>query len=136
MRESDAALVARARALVVRRFNQALAMPDGSPLSSFEEHIVAEEVVSPRTWRRSYALGKGAVFGLSHPIWQLSLFRPGPRHPAVQGLYFCGASSRPGNGVPLVLIGARQTTDVMLRDIKRRQGRQGRQSTRTTHNNN
>jgi phytoene desaturase (3,4-didehydrolycopene-forming) len=34
----------------------------------------------------------------------------------VQGLYFCGASARPGNGVPLVLIGAQKTAEAILFD--------------------
>ena len=47
---------------------------------------------------------------------QLSVFRPGPRHPSVPGLYLTGASARPGNGVPLVLLGAKQTAGAILRD--------------------
>lgn len=57
------------------------------------------------------------MFGLSHGLNQLSLLRPGPQHPTVNGLWFCGASSRPGNGVPLVLIGARQVADNVLKVI-------------------
>lgn len=48
---------------------------------------------------------------------QLSLLRPGHQHPTVNGLWFCGASSRPGNGVPLVLIGARQTAANVLKVV-------------------
>jgi phytoene desaturase len=110
----DDELVSHCRKLVLERFNEVLTEPNGF---RFEDRIVAEDAVSPRMWRRQYGLGKGAVFGLAHPILQLSFFRPGPRHPDVKGLYFCGASSRPGNGVPLVLIGARQTTEVIMRDV-------------------
>lgn len=63
---------------------------------------------------RSYNLRRGAAFGLSHGLKQLSLARPSPRHPTVNGLWFCGASTRPGNGVPLVLIGARQVADDLV----------------------
>lgn len=57
------------------------------------------------------------MFGLSHGLNQLSLLRPGSQHPTVNGLWFCGASSRPGNGVPLVLIGAKQVADNVLKVV-------------------
>ena len=44
--------------------------------------------------------------------------RPAPQHPTINGLWFCGASTRPGNGVPLVLIGARQVARDVLSSIK------------------
>ena len=47
-----------------------------------------------------------------------SLLRPGRRHGSVAGLHWVGASTRPGNGVPLVLIGAMQTADEVLADLE------------------
>ena len=59
-----------------------------------------------------YNLKNGAVFGLGHGLLQLACFRPPVQtglpfldSPKVEGLYFVGASTRPGNGVPLVLMG-------------------------------
>ena len=43
----------------------------------------------------------------SHGFSQLSLTRPGPRNNGFKNVLFVGASSRPGNGVPLVLLGAK-----------------------------
>jgi phytoene desaturase (3,4-didehydrolycopene-forming) len=65
-----------------------------------------------------YALQHGAAFGLAHGLTQLALLRPGPQDPGVPGLYFVGASSRPGNGVPLVMLGAKQTAERVLADLK------------------
>lgn len=64
-----------------------------------------------------YNLRRGAVFGLSHGLNQLSLLRPGPQHPTINGLWFCGASGRPGNGVPLVLIGAKKVAENVLKVV-------------------
>ncbi|CAN0540088.1 unnamed protein product, partial [Laminaria digitata] len=66
-----------------------------------------------------YNLRRGAVFGLSHGLNQLSLLRPSPQHPTVNDLWFCGASTRPGNGVPLVLIGAKQVAADVVATIAR-----------------
>jgi phytoene dehydrogenase-like protein len=38
-----------------------------------------------------------------------------PEHPTVKGLFFVGASTRPGNGVPLVLTGAQLVADRIIR---------------------
>ena len=64
-----------------------------------------------------YGLQHGAAFGLSHGLDQLAAFRPAPKDSRVDGLYFSGASTRPGNGVPLVMIGAGLTTERILSDL-------------------
>jgi phytoene desaturase (3,4-didehydrolycopene-forming) len=80
------------------------------------EDIIHEEVRQPADWRDMYALEHGAAFGLSHGLNQLAMFRPPVKEPQLQGLYFVGASSRPGNGVPLVMMGGRITAERILRD--------------------
>jgi phytoene desaturase (3,4-didehydrolycopene-forming) len=80
------------------------------------EDIIHEEVKQPADWRNMYALEHGAAFGLSHGLNQLSIFRPPVKEPQLQGLYFVGASSRPGNGVPLVMMGGRITAERILGD--------------------
>uniref|UniRef100_A0A7S2R9P3 Amine oxidase domain-containing protein n=1 Tax=Rhizochromulina marina TaxID=1034831 RepID=A0A7S2R9P3_9STRA len=101
-------VVSRARAFVLEQFRRA-----GMDV---EKHLVAEQVVSAPKWKQDFGLERGSVFGLSHPLSQLSFFRPGPRSPGVRGLYYCGASARPGNGVPLVLLGAKQTVSAITAD--------------------
>ena len=48
----------------------------------------------------------------------LPVFRPPNRDPKVGGLYFVGASTRPGNGVPLCLISAKLTAERVLKDSR------------------
>jgi phytoene desaturase (3,4-didehydrolycopene-forming) len=80
-----------------------------------QQHIVKEMVREPAQWASAYALEHGAAFGLSHGLTQLALFRPGCVDPdGPKGLYFVGASSRPGNGVPLVMMGAKLTAERVL----------------------
>lgn len=43
--------------------------------------------------------------------------RPANRDSSVQGLYFVGASTRPGNGVPLCFISAKLTANRVLKDL-------------------
>ena len=75
---------------------------------------------SPKDWEHLYNVKYGAAFGLAHGLSQISYFRPdnGPRgDEEPDGLYFVGASTRPGNGVPLVLTGAKITSERILGDL-------------------
>lgn len=81
-------------------------------------HIVSELVIDPVEWDRRYALQHGAAFGMSHGLDQLAMLRPGCADEKVRGLYFVGASSRPGNGVPLVMLGAGTAARRIVADLK------------------
>ncbi len=59
----------------------------------------------------------GAAFGLSHGLNQLALFRPALQDPVIQGLFFVGASTRPGNGVPLVMMGAQLAAERVMQHL-------------------
>jgi phytoene desaturase len=104
-------MVARARATVMKRLQQDLAIDD------LEEHIKFEIVYQPRVWQERFNLAKGAAFGLSHNFWQVGYFRPHNRHDKYRNLYFAGASTHPGTGLPIVLLSARLTTERILKEM-------------------
>jgi phytoene dehydrogenase-like protein len=64
-------------------------------------------VLGPREYERDLNLAKGAAFGLSHDFWQVGYLRPRNRHARYRNLYFVGASTHPGTGLPIVLLSAR-----------------------------
>lgn len=104
------AWAAAARQSVLKRLARLPGMAD------WAQSIRHEHTITPVQWQREYALSRGAVFGIASGLNQLSIFRPGPRHPRVKNLYFAGASARPGNGVPLVMCGARLTAEAIAKD--------------------
>jgi phytoene desaturase len=79
--------------------------------------VVYEKVRTPVNWRDEYNLEEGAAFGIGHGIFQVGYFRPPMVSKAVEGMYFVGASTRPGTGVPLVTIGARLVADRIAREV-------------------
>ena len=85
--------------------------------AAIEPHVVHERVIDPREWRDGLGLRRGSVFGLAHGLDQLALFRPSRRSSRVDGLSFVGASTRPGNGVPLVLTSARLLCDELSGEL-------------------
>ena len=104
------ALIERARETVLRR----LANEKGA--TDLREHIKFEIAYSPRDWKERFNLEKGAAFGLSHNFWQVGYLRPQNRHKQYKNLYFTGASTHPGTGLPIVLLSARLTTERILKE--------------------
>ena len=104
------ALITRARETVLRR----LAKEKG--VTDLKEHIKFEIAYSPRVWKDRFNLEKGAAFGLSHNFWQVGYLRPQNRHKQYKNLYFTGASTHPGTGLPIVLLSARLTTERILKE--------------------
>jgi len=87
-------------------------------LENLDEIILNEVIDTPQTYADYYNVGAGVPFGLSHGLGQLSLTRPGAKSKSHNNVLFVGASSRPGNGVPLVLIGAKQVTRKATEKLK------------------
>ncbi len=102
---------AHARAFMLERLAQ-LGMAD------IESHIKVELSFGPQDWQRRYNLTRGCAHGLSHKLTQMAYFRPHNRHKRYRNLYFVGASTHPGTGVPTVLVSARLTTQRILEDTK------------------
>lgn len=67
--------------------------------------IVAEKRFTPLDWAGELNLDRGAAFGLSHDFFQSAFFRPNNRLRR-QPVTYVGASTMPGNGLPMVLISA------------------------------
>jgi phytoene dehydrogenase-like protein len=81
------------------------------------DHIKFEIIHTPKIWKEKFNLVKGAAFGLSHNFWQVGYLRPQNRHVKYKNLYFAGASTHPGTGLPIVLLSARLTTERILKTM-------------------
>ena len=97
----DESFVSQIRGAVFQR------MAKIASLRNLSDMVLDEVIDTPATYADQYNVGAGTPFGLSHGLGQLSLARPGPFSSDLPNVCFCGASSRPGNGVPLVLTGAK-----------------------------
>ncbi len=76
-------------------------------VTDVRERTLFEETIAPEDYRDDLNLVKGAAFGLSHNFMQVGYLRPANRHARYGNLYFVGASTHPGTGLPMVLLGAR-----------------------------
>ena len=100
----------RARETVFARLAKEMGAGD------LREHIKFETVYYPPVWQKRFNLEKGAAFVLSHNFWQVGYLRPQNRHKQYKNLYFAGASTHPGTGLPIVLLSARLTTERILKE--------------------
>jgi phytoene desaturase len=86
-------------------------------VADLEAHLKFEVSYSPLSWRKRYNLMKGATHGLSHNLMQLGYLRPHSRHPRYHNLYFVGASTHPGTGVPTALVCARMAAERITQEL-------------------
>ncbi len=107
------AMVNKARETVFTRIAKEMGITD------LREHIKFEITYTPKTWQERFNLVKGAAFGLSHNFWQVGFLRPQNRHAKYKNLYFAGASTHPGTGLPIVLLSARLTTERILKEFNK-----------------
>jgi len=76
-----------------------------------EAHLKFEESFTPLAWHKRYNLVNGSTHGLSHTLTQMAYFRPSNRHPHYQNLYFVGASTHPGTGIPTAMVSGRLVSE-------------------------
>lgn len=87
-------------------------------INNLESHIKFETTFTPLSWKKRYNLVKGSTHGLCHNLMQLGYFRPDFQHPRYRNLYFTGASTRPGTGMPTAMVSGRQAAQRILDDLK------------------
>jgi len=86
-------------------------------ITDLAEHIQFEVNYTPLSWRKRYNLVKGSTHGLDHSLTQLAYFRPANRHHRYQNLYFVGASTHPGTGIPTAMVCARLVTGRIMEEL-------------------
>lgn len=82
--------------------------------SNLSSAISHEIINTPKTWQSLFNLDKGAILGLSHSFFNVLSFRPSTAHPSIADLFFVGASTHPGTGVPICLAGSKITAEQVL----------------------
>ncbi len=81
--------------------------------------IETESVFTPEDFLTKFNLTDGSAFGLSHYFFQSGYFRPHNVSREVKGLYFTGASTYPGSGVPMVTLSGKLVAERINRDTQR-----------------
>ena len=80
------------------------------------DRIVFEKQFSVSDFADRYNATTGSALGLAHTLRQTSLFRPSHRSKAVPGLYFTGAFTTPGIGVPMCIVSGEHAANAVVSD--------------------
>ena len=76
--------------------------------------ILCEEIYTPETWRDQFGLYDGSAFGAAHNLFQVGPFRDANYSRDIAGLYYTGASTTPGTGMPMVVLSGKLVAERIL----------------------
>ncbi|MFA5350471.1 MAG: phytoene desaturase family protein [Candidatus Omnitrophota bacterium] len=82
---------------------------------NLDELIEVEHRFYPKDFIGWYNIKYGATFGLAHNLTQSAFFRPANFDSKIKNLYYVGASTQPGGGLPVVIAGSRIVADLIKR---------------------
>ncbi len=81
-------------------------MEDDMDLPGLRDKIVYKRLFSVKDFAARYNSQEGTALGLAHTLKQTAIFRPNNISKKVDKLYYVGAGTNPGIGMPITLISA------------------------------
>lgn len=69
--------------------------------------IVTKTIYTPEDWGTRFNLYKGSGLGLAHNLGQIGAFRPANFDEVYKNVFYTGASTVPGAGLPMAVIGSK-----------------------------
>ncbi|MGL4910881.1 MAG: phytoene desaturase family protein [Romboutsia sp.] len=88
-------------------------------LEDLEEHIEYEDYITPVDFLKRFNSYYGTAFGLSHVLNQTIYFRPHIKSKKINGLYYIGSSTHPGNGVSVIIDGTKLVEKQIIKYFKK-----------------
>lgn len=86
-------------------------------LEGLEASIMTEHAFTPLDFASELRSHLGAAFSIEPTLFQSAYFRPHNRSNDIDGLYFVGAGTHPGAGIPGVLLSANITSRLVIEDL-------------------
>jgi phytoene desaturase len=83
-------------------------------LPDLQANIVAEHMIDPRHFEGTLNSHRGAAFSVEPILLQSAWFRPHNRSEDIDNLYFVGAGTHPGAGLPGVLSSSKIAEDLIV----------------------
>lgn len=80
--------------------------------------MVTQRIFTPADFEVELNAYQGSAFSLAPTLLQSAYFRVHNRDPKLWGLYFVGAGTHPGAGIPGVVGSAKATAGIIFRDLK------------------
>jgi len=99
-------MIAEARKNIIHKLNRILK-------TDIASLIEVEEILDPRTIESKTSSAQGALYGNSSNNKFAAFLRHANYSSSIKNLYFCGGSVHPGGGIPLCLLSAKITSEMI-----------------------
>jgi phytoene desaturase len=86
-------------------------------LPGLRSDLVTRRLFTPKDFERELGAWQGSAFSLEPVLTQSAWFRTHNRDDVIGNLYFVGAGTHPGAGVPGVIGSAKATAGLMIEDL-------------------
>ena len=77
---------------------------------NIKPEIISETIYTPLDWQEKFNLYKGSGLGLAHSMFQIGAFRPKNYDEHFKNVFYVGASTIPGAGLPMAIISSKLVT--------------------------
>jgi phytoene desaturase len=79
-------------------------------------NTLTQTILTPIDWEKHFNLYRGSGLGLAHGLSQVGGFRPSNKDEIFSNLYYVGASTTPGTGLPMVVISSKLVTERIIEE--------------------
>jgi phytoene desaturase len=79
------------------------------------KNLVSKTILGPEHWQNMFNLYRGSGLGLAHDLSQIGYFRPHNTDEKFKNLFYVGASTIPGTGLPMAVVSSRLTTEQIIK---------------------
>jgi len=86
-------------------------------LEGLSDNIVYLKTFTVKDFKSRYNSYQGTALGLAHNLLQTAYFRPKQQSKKVKNLYYVGAGTHPGIGVPMCLVSAQVLKKTLLSNL-------------------
>ena len=76
-----------------------------------QSNTLTKKILAPDDWEKMLNLYRGSGLGLAHDLNLVGAFRPKNKDEKFNNLYYVGASTTPGTGLPMVVISSKLVTE-------------------------
>ncbi len=84
---------------------------------NIEANLLTKVVLDPVNWQNMFGLYRGSGLGLGHKMTQVGGFRPSNKDEVFSNVWYTGASTIPGTGLPMVIISSKLTVQRIENEI-------------------
>jgi len=76
--------------------------------------VISRTIFTPLEWEKNFNLYMGSGLGLSHHMMQIGALRPSNKDEDYENVFYVGASTVPGAGLPMAVISSKLTTQRVM----------------------